>query len=371
MNHTSPKTSPENDDLDALRLAIDGIDDNLLALINQRMLLAQKIGRLKREHREAFPKLDREASILNRLCAQNTGPLNKKNIVTIFTDIISAGREIQMPQRIVYLGPEATFTHIAAMNHFGKSAAFIPQTSIQDVFFDVEKGVCQYGVVPVENSIEGSVNYTLDLFFESDLKICAENYLTISHDLLSQSGGIDDIKIVYSHPQPFGQCRKWLRKNLPHVPLEECSSTSAAAKKAAETKNAAAIAGSEAARIYNLQVVASKIEDFAKNTTRFLIIGKEGTLHTGRDKTSIMFSAPHVPGALYKVLQPIADAGINMMKLESRPSKHKNWSYFFFVDLEGHLEDRDVRETVTCMEKICLFLKVLGSYPQAVLPDNG
>ncbi|MFZ5573008.1 MAG: prephenate dehydratase [Thermodesulfobacteriota bacterium] len=371
MNDASPCNDPGKEELEALRRSIDGVDDRILALIHQRLLLAKRIGDIKRESRSACPRLDRESLILNRLCAQSTGLLNPKHVVAIFTDIISACREMQLPQRIVYLGPEATFTHIAAMNHFGRSASFVPQTSIQDVFFDVEKGLSQYGVVPVENSIEGSVNYTLDLFFESDLKICAENYMTISHDLLSQSGDIEDIRIVYSHPQPFGQCRKWLRKNLPHVPLEECSSTSAAAKKAAEMDNAAAIAGAEAARIYNLQVVASRIEDFVKNTTRFLIIGKENPCRTGRDKTSIMFSAPHIPGALYKVLQPIAEAGINMMKLESRPSKHKNWSYFFFVDLEGHMEDRDVRETVTRMQQICLFLKILGSYPQAVLTDNG
>ncbi len=370
MNNTMEKPFGQEESLESLRQTIDSLDDQLLALLNRRMSVAQKIGLLKREQKEEIPRLDREAMILRRLCENNQGPLDKQALVNIFTDIICAGREMQMPLRIVYLGPEATFTHMAAMNHFGRSATFMPQTSIQDVFFDVEKGLGRYGVVPVENSIEGSVNYTLDLFFESDLKICAENYLTISHELLSVSGAMEDIKIVYSHPQPFGQCRRWLRKHLPDVPLEECSSTSAAAKKAAETKAAAAIAGAEAARLYNLKVVASKIEDFAKNTTRFLIIGKENTKPTGKDKTSIMFSAPHVPGALHKVLEPIAKAGINMMKLESRPSKHKNWSYFFFVDLEGHLEEPSVRATVDHMEKLCRFVKILGSYPQAVPGDD-
>lgn len=360
---TGCKTPANADELASLRNEVDRIDTEILTLINRRLRLATKIGNFKDLQKTPVISPEREHAILERLRSSNTGPLEDQQLRHIFLDIIAASREIQKPQRIVYLGPEATFTHIAAMRHFGRSATFIPQSSIRDVFLDVEKEACQYGVVPVENSIEGSVNYTLDLFFESDLKICAEVYLTISHDLLSANGCLQDIHVVYSHPQPFGQCRRWLRKNLPDVKLEECSSTAAAAKKALENPSAAAIAGSEAARIYNLQVVASKIEDFTKNTTRFLVIGKNPVHRTGQDKTSIMFSAPHVPGALHKALEPIATSGINMLKLESRPSKYKNWSYFFFVDLEGHLEDTLVRSTVEQMETICLFCKVLGSYP--------
>jgi len=351
--------------IDHIRDDIDKIDKNILELINQRLRLAEKIGSLKEKDGAEILCTKREGKILKQLCDINDGPLAEKLLCHIFTDIISASREIQRARKIIYLGPEATFTHIAAMKHFGRSAEFIPRPTIKDVFLEVEKGKSDYGVVPVENSIEGSVNYTLDLFFDSDLKICAERYLTISLDLLSKTGNIEDVRVVYSHPQPVGQCRRWVREHLGDVDIEECSSTSYAARKAAGKPDAAAIASSEAAELYNLQVVASRIEDQSRNTTRFLVIGKNPVSRTGEDKTSIMFSAPHVPGALYKVLEPIAKSGINMLKLESRPAKHENWSYFFFVDLEGHMDDPEVRETIEGMNKICLFLRVLGSYPRA------
>jgi len=348
-----------------MRKEIDTIDKGILDLINRRLQLAEKIGRLKEKDGRDIQCTKREAEIINALSSLNTGPLDNKLLHHIFTDIISASREIQRPRKIIYLGPEATFTHIAAMDCFGRSSQFIPQPTIKDVFLEVEKGKGDFGVVPVENSIEGSVNYTLDLFFDSSLKIVAETYLTISLDLLSLTGRIEDIRVVYSHPQPIGQCRRWVREHLGDVDIEECSSTSFAARKAADQGDAAAIASTKAAELYNLQVVASKIEDQARNTTRFLVIGKNPVTNTGEDKTSIMFSAPHVPGALYKVLEPIAETGINMLKLESRPAKHENWSYFFFVDLEGHMDDAVVNKTIENMKKICLFLRVLGSYPKA------
>ena len=227
----------------------------------------------------------------------------------------------------------------------------------------VEKGTSHYGIVPVENSIEGAVNYTLDLFYESELKICAETYLNISHDLLSMSGSLKDIELVYSHPQALAQCRKWLGKYLPDVLTQEVGSTSEAARMALKNKRSAAIASSEAAQMYKLNVMASKIEDFARNTTRFLVIGKKAARPTGKDKTSLMFVTSHTPGALYKVMTPIAEAGINMVKLESRPSRQENWSYIFFLDLEGHMDQPEVKETINKMKPICLFIKWLGSYP--------
>lgn len=351
--------------IDAIRDDIDRIDRNILGLINQRLRLAEQIGALKKKDGTDILCSERETEIIKKLCDANDGLLTDQLLCHIFTDIMSAAREIQRPRRIVFLGPEATFTHIAAMEHFGRSAGFIPRPTIKDVFLEVEKGTADFGVVPVENSIEGSVTYTLDLFFDSDLTICAEQYLTISLDLLSQTGRIDDIRRVYSHPQPVGQCRKWVREHLGDVDIEECSSTSIAARRAAENPETAAIASSEAAELYNLRVVASKIEDQSRNTTRFFVIGKHPVARTGADKTSIMFSAPHIPGALFNVLEPIAKAGINMLKLESRPAKHENWSYFFFVDLDGHRDDLEVYETIESMRKICLFLRVLGSYPRA------
>jgi chorismate mutase/prephenate dehydratase len=251
------------------------------------------------------------------------------------------------------------------MELFGHSSVYVPQTSIRDVFFDVSKGQSDYGVVPVENSIEGAVNHTLDLFFESDLKICAEKYLNVSHAVLSRAGSIDDIEVIYSHPQAFAQCRSWIRKNLPNATLSECSSTAIAAQKAFQTKQSAAIANSEAAHIYGLQILESHIEDHANNITRFLLIGRDTPGPTGYDKTSIMFVISHVPGALYKVLEPIAEADINMSKMESRPTRHENWSYFFFVDFDGHIAEDKIKNTIDRMTPYCKYMKWLGSYPRS------
>ncbi len=359
------KNAAAEEGINDLRHSIDEIDEKILALINKRLLLAKEIGRVKAEKGNRVLDIARESTLIQRLNSINEGPLSKSALHHVFAEIIAASREIQKNHSVAYLGPEATFTHIAAINYFGQSVNYISQMTIRDIFCEVEKGACHYGVVPVENSIEGSVNYTLDLFFESDLKICAELYHPISHDLLAKSGASDEIETIFSHPQAFAQCRKWIQKNLPRSVLVECDSTAHAARKASGDPKSAAIASSKAAHIYNLQVAASKIEDVSRNTTRFLVVGKDDIKKTGSDKTSIMFVTSHVPGALYKALKPIADAGINMVKLESRPTKHENWSYFFFVDLEGHLEDELVAGTLKKMKKLCLFLKCLGSYPLA------
>jgi chorismate mutase/prephenate dehydratase len=356
---------PTGEKLLHLRGAIDEIDNRMLELINRRLELVVEVGRLKAEAGRQVLDSARESAIFNRLIERNRGPLNERVLRHLFTQIMAASRQLQSPQRVTFLGPEATFTHLAAMNHFGQSVEYVAQPSIQDVFTEVEKGPCHYGVVPVENSIEGAVNHTLDLFFESELKICAERYQAISHDLLAKEGTLRDIRTVYSHPQAFAQCRKWLQKYLPGATLVESRSTAHAARKAADEAGAAAVASSEAAHIYDLAVVASRIEDTARNTTRFLVIGQDEIHRTGEDKTSLMFVTSHIPGALYRVLQPIADSGLNMVKLESRPTKHQNWSYFFFVDVEGHIEDAAVSDTVERMAGLSLYLKVLGSYPRA------
>ncbi len=351
--------------MDELRGRIDAIDDNLLHLINERLLLARKIGALKERRNGQILDSARESEIMERLSSRNQGPLPNKALALIFTEIFGTSRELQQPQRVSYLGPEATFTHMAARRFFGRSGAFIPQSSIRDVFAAVEKGLSEFGVVPVENSIEGAVNYTLDLFYESELKICAEKYLNISHDLLSVAESVGDIRMIYSHPQAFAQCRKWLHRYLPEVKLIECRSTAEAAQRAVGDPAAAAIASSEAAQIYNLGVIAEKVQDFSRNVTRFLLIGRKEARPTGRDKTSLMFVTAHSPGALYKALSPIARAGLNMVKLESRPSPHENWSYCFFLDLEGHMNDPAVKATVEEMRGMCMFMKYLGSYPRA------
>lgn len=360
---TSHEPSPDQR-LRQLRQDIDGIDEAILRLINDRLTIAKEIGSIKKEKNAfVYDKL-RETEIMERLANRNPGPLKPQALHQIFTNIISASREIQTPTTISYLGPEATFTHVAAMGLFGHSAEYVPQTSIRDVFMEVAKGKCDYGVAPVENSIEGAINHTLDLFFESDLRICAETYLNISHALLSRSSNIQDIEVIYSHPQPFGQCRGWIRKNLPNAILVECNSTAVAAQKAFGEKKAAAIANSEAAHIYGLRILATGIEDHSNNITRFLLIGRDEPRPTGDDKTSVMFAISHVPGALYKILQPIAEAGINMSKLESRPTRHENWSYFFFVDVDGHIEEEKIKQTLEQMRPYCKYLKWLGSYPK-------
>ncbi|MBT8358153.1 MAG: prephenate dehydratase [Deltaproteobacteria bacterium] len=351
--------------IDELRQSIDHIDENILDLINQRLVIAKQIGTIKKKKKEKVTDKIRELSVLERLKKINQGDLRNDTLDYIFTQIISESREIQQPSKISYLGPKATFTHIAAMNHFGHNVTFVPQATIYDIFSDVEKAISQYGVVPVENSNEGSVNHTLDLFLESDLKICSEIYQPVSHDLLSNSKRLDQIKVIYSHPHAFAQCRNWIKKNMPKVDLKECSSTAQAAKKATQRKDSAAIAGRKAGQLYKLEVAASRIEDNGRNTTRFLVIGKDELHRTKNDKTSIMFATAHIPGALYKALQPMDEAGINMVKLESRPAKQENWSYCFFVDFQGHIEDPVVKETIAKMKTLCLHLKHLGSYPMA------
>ncbi len=355
----------KKNEIQEMRTAIDDIDKQILRLINQRLDYAKAIGASKAQNGIQMLDPARENRLISELGKLNKGPLSSRGLQHIFTEIIAASRGIEAPQQIAYLGPEATFTHIAAINHFGHSGFFVPQPSIQDIFREVEKGSFHYGVVPVENSIEGAVNYTLDLFYESDLKICAEIYHTISHDLLTTADSYDEIRVVYSHPQAFAQCRQWLRNNLSGCILTECSSTAEAARKAAKDQGTAAIASREAARIYDLEVLASRIEDRSRNVTRFLVIGKSDVEATGTDKTSILFVTAHVPGALYKVLTPIADAGINLLKLESRPSKHENWNYVFFLDMEGHISESIVKDTLSKMKPLCLFLSLLGSYPRA------
>lgn len=360
----SPKNNPPPE-LERLRGAIDSLDRELLTLLNQRLGYAKQIGQLKA--RQGAPVLDagREAVVLRQILDQNPGPISDSALRHIFGEIMSVSREIQSPQLVTYLGPEATFTHMAAMNHFGHFAKFTPQPSIREVFGEVERQAFHYGVVPVENSIEGSVNSTLDLFYDSEIKICAEIYFPICHGLLSTEAAAEAIRVVYSHPHAFAQCGRWLRKHLPDARLVECGSTALAARRAAAESGAAAIASREAAGIYNLSVLAARIEDSPRNTTRFLVIGRDAPPVTGCDKTTLMFVTSHVPGALYRTLKPMADAGINMVKLESRPARHENWSYMFFADLEGHMQDPQVRQTVAEMEALSRFLKWLGSYPRA------
>ena len=350
-------------DICDIRQEIDTIDDTILELINRRLNLARRIGELKKDSGNRVVDSTRESEILRRLTARNDGPLNPNVLHHIFIDIIAAARAIQASQRVAYLGPEATFTHLAATSHFGYSVTYVPQPSIREIFSEVEKGACDYGVVPVENSVEGSVRHTLDLFFESDLCICAERYQTVSYDLLAQEISLSAVRAVYAHSQALNQCRTWLGQYLPAAALKECSSSAFAVEQALADKGVAAIAGGGAAAIFGLEAAASKIEDFSRPPTRFLIIGKEKVRPSGRDKTSLMFALAHVPGALAGALAPITDAAINLLKIESRPTRHESWSHFFFVDLEGHLEEESGQKAIDRIRPHALYIKNLGSYP--------
>lgn len=267
--------------------------------------------------------------------------------------------------KISYLGPEATFSHMAAMRLYGGgSVSFYPAETIEDIFDLVERDVCTLGVVPVENSYEGAVNITLDLFYKYDLRICAETYLRIRHHLLSMEGDISDIRKIYSHPIALAQCRLWLRANMHGIPVVEVSSTSMAAGKAAKEPGTAAIGNMNLNRIYSLRVLGENIEDHPDNMTRFVVIGKKQAAPMGKDKTSILFFLSDRPGALYKALGALAERGINMTRIESRPMKTRNWEYLFFTDIEGHELDAEVSNALKEMEKQCVFLKRLGSYPK-------
>ncbi len=350
-------------DLNPLRDQIDAIDSQILNLINQRLEIGKKVGEIKKETGGQILDKNREREVFKKLSSINKGPAGIDLIRYIFNVIIHATREIQKPKTISFLGPEASYTQMAALSHFKHSGQFIEQPNLYDVFREVEKKASHFGVVPVENSIEGAVNHTLDLFADFDLNICAEHYEPVSHALLSITGNPADIKKIYSHPQALAQCRSWIKKKFSHVDLIETSSTSKAAVLASQDKTIGAIASKQAAYIYELQTVESKIEDHSGNITRFLIIGKDMPKPTGKDKTSIMFATTHVPGALFKALEPVDKAGMNMLKLESRPTRDQNWSYYFFLDIEGHHLDKKVAQTIKEIKKFSLSLKILGSYP--------
>ena len=350
--------------LNLLRQKIEAVDRQILGLLNERAEIVLEVDKVKAEIKMESYDPQREEEILKRLILQNSGSFPREAILPVFGEIISACRSLEVQLTVAYLGPPATHTHLACLQHFGNSIQSLAQESIQDVFEAVEKAKASYGMVPIENSTEGVVNRTLDVLIESEVKICGEVRIRISHDLLSRSGRAEDIEKIYSHPQALEQCRKWLRKTLPHVPLVETVSTAKAAQFAVEDPKAAAIANFSAARIYDLKVIESQIEDYLNNYTRFLILSRENSKRTGRDKTSLLLSIPHTPGSLYQVLRSFSERGINLTKIESRPVKGRPWEYVFFLDFEGHVTDSQIIETMAELKKNVLFLKVLGSYPR-------
>ena len=356
--------------LQNVRQQIDAVDEKIQALLNERTALAHQVAEIKQSvgDQSDFYRPEREAMVLRNVMARNKGPLADKEMARLFREIMSACLAAEKPLRIAYLGPEGSFTQAAALKHFGGSAEFQPVSTIANVFSAVETEYACYGVVPVENSTEGVVSHTLDRFISSPLKINGEVSLRIHHYLLGKATDLSQVKTVYAHPQALAQCRQWLGDQLAHAELIPLDSNSEAARRVSEMdESAAAIAASNAAAIYGLQILASNIEDEAGNTTRFLVIGNQQVSASGEDKTALLVSTKNKPGALQKLLQPLADSGISMSRIESRPSRKGMWEYVFFIDIDGHCQDEAVATALNKLEDESSVFRVLGSYPKAVL----
>ncbi|HXG30313.1 MAG TPA: prephenate dehydratase [Thermodesulfobacteriota bacterium] len=350
--------------LENLRKRIDEIDKRIIELLNERGRIAIEISRLKQENSFNVYDPAREREIERNIRNTNPGPLSTDSVVSVFREIISGCRSLQHPIRVAYLGPQGSFSHQASFHEFGSSADLVPVGSFEDVFEEVERERASFGVVPIENSVEGSVGSVLDMFVTSDLKVSSEFYERVGHFLLAKTEDIGNIEVVASHPQALGQCKRWLSRNLKNVEVRETASTARAAQLASRDRKIAAIAGELAASIYRLKVLERHIEDNPQNTTRFWVIGRQYGRPTGADKTSIVFSLRDEPAALQRALLPFAEARINLTRIESRPSKGRSWEYVFFVDFEGHSDSEGIRGVLSRVEKNCIFLKILGSYPK-------
>jgi len=359
-----------NDDekLRALRAKIDALDEKLQALIERRARLALDVARAKHGAGENnFYRPEREAEVIAKALARNAGPLDNETVARLFREIMSACLALQTRFKVAFLGPAGTFTQEAALKHFGHAIETVPLQAIDEVFREVESGNARFGVVPVENSTEGVVNYTLDMLLNTSLKICGEVELRIHHHLLGKSPDAKAARRVVSHAQSLAQCREWLDARLPGVERVAVSSNAEAARLAAEDATTLAVAGDSAARLYGLTLLADNIEDRPNNTTRFLVIGDIETKASGNDKTSLLVSGKNVSGSLARLLAPLARNKINMTRIESRPTRQTVWEYVFFVDIDGHVKDKKLRKALAELEREAAFLKWLGSYPKAVL----
>ncbi len=368
------------DELNKVREQIDTIDREIQQLINRRAGCAQKVAEIKMKEVESaraagevdsevqFYRPEREAQVLRNIMERNEGPLDDRNMAHIFREVMSACLALERPMQVSYLGPEGTFTQAAAIKHFGHAVVSLPQASIDSVFSQVESGQCDYGVVPVENSTEGMVSHTLDNFIDSPLKICGEVEMRIHHHLLvGPNTDESNISRICAHQQALAQCRNWLDKHWPNVERVAVSSNGEAAKMAMESSGVAAIAGDMAVEQYQLEKLAEHIEDYADNSTRFLVIGRENVDPSGSDKTSVVVSSRNRPGALYALLEPFHKAGISLTRIDTRPSRTENWAYVFFIEFEGHVQEENIREILDNLEEQSILFKPLGSYPKAVL----
>jgi len=359
----------EQEQLQAIRDRIDAIDRQLLELISQRARCAQDVAKVKEAFGDTstFYRPEREAKVLRKVMELNPGPLSDEEIGRLFRELMSACLALERPLRIAFLGPEGTFTQAAALKHFGHSAQTLPQRAIDEVFRDVEAGDADYGVVPVENSTEGVVNYTLDMFLQSSLNICGEVQLRIHHHLAGLVPDLKQITRIYSHQQSLAQCREWLDANLPTVPRVPVASNAEAARVALNEPGSACITGQGAVDIYRLPVLMPNIEDQPDNTTRFLIIGKQPIPASGDDRTTLLVSSYNRPGSLQALLQPLARYGLTMTRIESRPSGRGMWDYVFFIDFDGHQDAPAVQQALAELRQQASLFRVLGSYPKGVL----
>ncbi|MEM6279575.1 MAG: prephenate dehydratase [Verrucomicrobiota bacterium] len=345
------------------RQKIDAIDTDIIRLLNERADIVHEIGEIKKANGLEIYAPEREEKLLRSLVAKGEGGrLPEKSIRAIYREVMSAALALEEDLKIAYLGPQGTWTHQAAIGKFGHSVKFLPQPSFSDVFEQVERGIADYGVVPIENSTEGAVTHTLDLFADSPLKIYGQVVMTIENNLMANCPR-EEITQIYSHPQIIAQCRSWLGNNFREIQPIEKSSSAAAAEVATKEKGAAVLGGALLADQYGLNILERSIQDIANNTTRFLVISHKTCPPTGNDRTSVMFSVRDQPGSLHRALEPFEELSINMSKIESRPSKRRVWEYFFFVDIAGHCEDETLANAIRELEQQCSFVKVLGSYP--------
>lgn len=362
----------DGDKIEQLRGGIDRIDEEIHRLLNERVSLAQDIARQKsiqdsEQGAKDFYRPEREAQVLRKVVERNEGPLSDEAVVTLFREIMSAALAAEAPIKVGYLGPEGTYSQSAVIKQFGKGAHAMALSTMDEVFRVVEKGEANYGVVPIENSIEGVVTHTLDKFLDSPLKICGEVNLRIRHQLLSSSPHLTDVHTIVAHSQSLAQCRGWITANLPTCKVVAVNSNAEAARQAKQEPGVAAIASSHAGELYALNALANDIEDNPANTTRFLVIGSRSPPPSGDDKTSLIVSSKNKPGALYRLLSPFAHHNISMTRIESRPSRQAIWEYVFFIDFEGHQDEPHIRTALSDVESEAAFLKILGAYPKSAL----
>jgi chorismate mutase / prephenate dehydratase len=367
----TPAAIPAGPALGNIRDSIDAIDARIHALLNERARFAQMVGISKSSSGRAvdFYRPEREAQVLRLALKRNQGPLRDEEVLRLFREIMSACLAQQEPLKVAFLGPEGTFTQAAVLKHFGSSVRALPMAAIDEVFHEVEGGIADFGVVPIENSSEGTVNHTLDMFLTSGLKICGEVELRVQHHLMGKMTHLDAVKRVCAHAQALAQCRGWLDDQLPDVERIAVSSNAEGARRARDERGTAAIAGRAAAEIYALTLLAGEIEDRQDNTTRFLVVGRKLFSASGADRTTMLVSASDTDdaGALFQLLEPLAQHRVNMTRIESRPSRKRKWDYVFFIDIEGHVSDPPVAKALAALETRASLFKVLGSYPRAVL----